>query len=268
MQQSTCEFDGCEADKHPKAAKGFCQKHYRQYQDEKAPRCSVDSCDKPSRTRGMCTTHSTRLRRHGVTDDSFMVRFPNSGNCSVEGCAEPMRKRTWCASHYTQWRSIGYVKPILNKWAERQPCVACGKPSELRGNRRFCSDACQAMGYKHDGAPPKELPCHRCGEMIPLVSEAGGKRKRTDIRMCSHCKRARYTRHKMSVTLLAQRDGTDCTICGIVVDMTLRHPDLMRPSVDHVIPFSLGGPHEADNLALAHLRCNQLKRNRIGWTMM
>jgi 5-methylcytosine-specific restriction endonuclease McrA len=45
--------------------------------------------------------------------------------------------------------------------------------------------------------------------------------------------------------------------------MTLTYPDLMRGSVDHIIPSSLGGSNDPDNVQLAHLHCNIKKNNRV-----
>lgn len=40
----------------------------------------------------------------------------------------------------------------------------------------------------------------------------------------------------------------------------------MCPTVDHILPFALGGSHGISNLQLAHLTCNVTKQARIGWT--
>ncbi len=45
--------------------------------------------------------------------------------------------------------------------------------------------------------------------------------------------------------------------------MTARRPDLMTPSIDHVVPLSRGGSNHPSNLQLAHLLCNLSKGNRI-----
>lgn len=46
------------------------------------------------------------------------------------------------------------------------------------------------------------------------------------------------------------RDGMICHICG-------RRATAKTLSFDHLIPISKGGPHTEDNIAVAHLRCNQ-----------
>ena len=53
-----------------------------------------------------------------------------------------------------------------------------------------------------------------------------------------------------------ERDQWACGLCREPVDPTLKHPSPMRKSIDHIIPLARGGAHQADNVQLAHLRCN------------
>ena len=54
-----------------------------------------------------------------------------------------------------------------------------------------------------------------------------------------------------------------CGICGLPVDKTIRYPDPMSPTVDHIIPCAKGGSDELDNLQLAHRKCNRLKSDQM-----
>ncbi|RVW06740.1 HNH endonuclease [Rhodococcus spongiicola] len=69
----------------------------------------------------------------------------------------------------------------------------------------------------------------------------------------------------MSARQLALRDGAICGICGGDVDMSLSRKDdgAMCPSVDHIVPRSLGGSHDPSNLQLAHMVCNMRKSDRV-----
>jgi 5-methylcytosine-specific restriction endonuclease McrA len=60
-----------------------------------------------------------------------------------------------------------------------------------------------------------------------------------------------------------ERDEWACNICSEPVDRNLSWPDPMSPSLDHVLPLSLGGHHTMENVALAHLSCNVRKGNRV-----
>jgi hypothetical protein len=59
-----------------------------------------------------------------------------------------------------------------------------------------------------------------------------------------------------------ERDGWICHLCGNPVDPFAFHPHPESPSLDHIIPLSLGGTHTHDNVACSHLRCNTSKGNR------
>ena len=55
-----------------------------------------------------------------------------------------------------------------------------------------------------------------------------------------------------------------CGICGLPVDKTLKYPDPMSPSIDHIIPIDRGGhPSDISNLQLAHWKCNRMKANKL-----
>ena len=55
-----------------------------------------------------------------------------------------------------------------------------------------------------------------------------------------------------------------CALCGKPVNKTLKYPDPMSATVDHIIPLDRGGhPSDLDNLQLAHLKCNRDKSNRM-----
>lgn len=55
-----------------------------------------------------------------------------------------------------------------------------------------------------------------------------------------------------------------CALCGKPVDKTLRFPNPLSPSIDHIIPVAKGGhPADIENLQLTHLKCNQQKATKI-----
>src|SRR5690606_20768724 len=126
---------------------------------------------------------------------------------------------------------------------------------------RVCSAACKQLLARHGGKPEDPI-CVRCDAVIDLGKPGkAGRRKRADSKLCAECKR--QTRTEATPGELAKRDGPYCRLCGCDVDMSARHPDPMRPSVDHIIPRALGGSDAAENNQLAHLLCNQIKSDRV-----
>lgn len=58
---------------------------------------------------------------------------------------------------------------------------------------------------------------------------------------------------------IAERDRWSCALCAQPVDPALRFPDLMRGSLDHIVPLAKGGTNDETNLQLSHLLCNLRK---------
>jgi 5-methylcytosine-specific restriction endonuclease McrA len=73
-------------------------------------------------------------------------------------------------------------------------------------------------------------------------------------------RRALYERNK-KIILTTQ---SVCGICGKPVDKSLKYPDPMSATVDHIIPVSRNGdPVSLDNLQLAHRYCNRQKGDNL-----
>lgn len=225
------------------------------------PRCSVEWCEKPRRSVLYCGSHYNLWKKDG---DPFapVKRGTNVGACSLDGCDQPMRKAGWCASHYSQQQKSGKPPtPFKFKWGDGlSPCPNCGSTEHEWGQRIYCSLNCRAAFKLHRGPRPTETTCAACGVVIDLsVRGKRGQLRKTQTKLCRPCK-TDYNKYKMSARELAKRDGTDCGICGLPVDMDLaRGPGVMCPSVDHIVPRAKGGTHEPENLQLAHLHCNMLK---------
>jgi hypothetical protein len=72
----------------------------------------------------------------------------------------------------------------------------------------------------------------------------------------------------ISLNRLARKHKNICAICGTKVnfkDFTLRGDIFIAgesyPSIDHIKPKSKGGTHTWENVQLAHMRCNNIKRD-------
>lgn len=196
-----------------------------------------------------------------------------AGICSVTACIAPSQGLGYCGMHYARFKRNG--DPLLTITAPTAAeirCRACGATDwPPNGHRSTCSQRCAQLYYRNRQAAsrvPTAVQCVLCEATIDLFETGkAGRKRRADVKLCDPCRRAKYRRHRMSVSQLARRDGTDCGICGEAVDMALRFPDPRCPSVDHVLPVALGGSHAPENLQLAHLRCNHVKSSRAGFLL-
>jgi 5-methylcytosine-specific restriction endonuclease McrA len=57
---------------------------------------------------------------------------------------------------------------------------------------------------------------------------------------------------------------TVCALCGKPVDFSLKWPDPMSATVDHIVPLAKGGEvDDINNMQLAHLCCNRVKGDSL-----
>ena len=168
--------------------------------------------------------------------------------CSAECVREAAR--LWNAEHpdyHRRWHEEhpGYRGAALRKWRAQHP-YAVAWTNAVR-------------------SPPRLKACIRCGETF-LVQGKGARRT-----LCDDCFERQY-RHSRRYDLLADadeididtlgdRDGWRCHLCRKRVARTRRWPDPLSKSIDHLVPWSAGGAHKWENVALAHLRCNIRRQN-------
>lgn len=255
------------------------------YCSEECKTCKIEGCSKPVATQGVCGMHDQRARATGtpfrkcltcgseLPEEFGQRRYCGPGcrpRCKAEGCDEPYRSNDgYCARHKSLVRKYGQPEGGY-EWtpkSEEYTCVVCGVvfPGE-NGRRKHCSNNCQVLDSTYKGnVPALDFECALCGKHI-VRNRRDALHQRSDKRLCDPCRRMKSKRHRSSPGALAKRDGTDCGICGQPVDMDLAYPDLMRGSVDHIIPVALGGPlSDPENLQLAHLRCNLIKQARADY---
>lgn len=65
--------------------------------------------------------------------------------------------------------------------------------------------------------------------------------------------------YRRNLGLLVRNQNGMCGICHKALPKTFRYVD-----VDHIVPVSLGGTSELENLQATHKFCNQSKHDNIG----
>lgn len=158
-------------------------------------------------------------------------------------------------------------------------CKVCDGEFYGRQNTCYCSDECRLKYHRRyyeeymlEKVGDRSYTCQECGK--EFIAPYGDKRRE----FCSsECRRRYHGRiHKRTRRALKksngpvmrinpldiyERDGWACGICGKQVDPDLQYPHPMSASLDHVIPLARGGTHTFKNVQLAHLGCNQNKRD-------
>lgn len=252
------------------------------YCSDTCRQCSVEGCHESSLSKGLCETHYSRHARGSnmeivcKTCGKKLKKYSGQAEycgadcrpkCREESCTRPYRYSTgYCAMHGMSFAKHG--KPTGDyTWTEAAStyrCQSCGKDfTGGDGSRKFCGPACQQLYRTYEGnIPSLDFDCVLCGDRVAR-DRYEKKYQRGDKKFCERCRKSRKRRHKSSPGYLARRDGATCKICGEDVDMSLRFPNRLAGSVDHIVPVALGGGHEETNLQLAHYTCNSKKQARM-----
>jgi 5-methylcytosine-specific restriction endonuclease McrA len=135
-----------------------------------------------------------------------------------------------------------------------------------RMRERTC-EYCGEKFYRY-GAPRPGAPMRFCTAKCRVDST----RMYDDPRAGSKAStRARKLQHSLTWDgiedwQIFQRDGWTCQVPGCElgpVRYDLAWPDPLSPSVDHIVPLSLGGTDTAPNKRAAHLTCNTRRGVRM-----
>lgn len=116
-------------------------------------------------------------------------------------------------------------------------CIVCGKWIP-RGGRPWCGEYC--------GAKITAIKLKRASDPDSRRFLSGAQRTRL----------AGGVVEDFDSQEIYERDNWICHLCGEKIDPSLRMPDRMSRTLDHLIPISKGGNHTKDNVSAAHWLCN------------
>ena len=212
-------------------------------------------------------------------------------NCSwcARSLAESGRSKSKFCSRECKWRHSACVERERRN-AERKklgiplpgelvPCSnpQCTNVAIYRYKKAYCSEKCfqYVLSNKHwlgEGPSTRIFfyPCPDCSFPVLHRHSTGTAKVCKSCRIVrnkninSHNSDARRAigKPKLSVYELAVRDGRRCNICNRKIDLSLSGMAKWGPTIDHILPVSLGGTNDPNNLTLAHRCCNTRRGNR------
>ena len=203
-----CEQCGTEISPNRRAGTRFCDalcKSKSQRKREKArpardpaPPCSVENCNTPKFSLGLCSRHYSRLRSKGSLDDA---RKNAKGVCSRGDCSQEHVARGLCDQHYRHQLRAERRQRLASELADRR-CLHCDEPIPAKRNAAalFCTRACKQKERVASGKAAEVARRHYFGKLYGLSVD--------------------------QVNEMAERG---CGICG-TTDWPGRH---QRPHVDH-----------------------------------
>ena len=165
---------------------------------------------------------------------------------------------SWCGKSFvTNLSKSRFCQPVCRNEFYRLEKLEANKARQLENPRRF------------------DFVCERCDKSV--VSEVRVTRGAYG-RFCRPCalvrRRERYRVKtakrqgvakpaRLSADVLIERDGNLCRLCDTEIDLTLARNSRWGATIDHIVPLSLGGSDEIENMQLAHWICNIKKGNRV-----
>lgn len=253
VTQRTCSIDGCDTTKI--AARGWCKKHYRRWQNHGDPNwqppqtpttCTIDGCEKPHLARGWCSAHWERWNRHGDPLAGGPSRQPMPDRCTAdEACTNPPHARGMCATHWR--RNMAEADP---EWHEN-----------YRARRRewHASDPERIAEYRrrHRARHPEKVRARVAlwrAENRDQVLLNNWLRRRREYGLPENVVETVHP------DIVFDRDKGFCQLCLLEVDPDLAWPDPASATIDHKVPvIDPASEHSYANTWLAHWDCNRRK---------
>lgn len=254
MTQRTCEHPGCNK---PHRARGLCATHYNQVHAPNRHKKKLVKC-------AACGAEIMRASGGGRTLGNAC-----SNECRAKIAAMLRGERTELpADHWARWYGKASTWPRYGIAA----CGWCGKVFVLKAtNQSRCSRACTYRAEKKVKRSAADIysevrACARCGtgyqhqienraHCSDLCRELDRKDRGAEL--------FRGWISKAERVAIYERDAYTCMLCREPVDLSA---DPQRgdwsPTLDHIIPRSKGGTHDADNLRTAHRWCNSIRGDR------
>ena len=185
--------------------------------------------------------------------------------CKACGCTyrvEARRTQRYCSQKCYSSRQDMRAKAILGGIATREAsrvmctrtCKTCGRDFQATGRALFCSPLCSYLDRHNPSCEVVRSTCRTCGRTILWHSARG-----YCSTACNRNRARRWRRHALEVH---ERDQWTCQLCGTPTLREWVKGDMRSPTLDHIMPRSLGGSDDIGNLRTAHWLCNSIRGNQ------
>lgn len=185
--------------------------------------------------------------------------------CEACGCTYRVRaslpQRT-CSRKCSAATQDMRAKAILGGQAMREAsrvtrtltCKTCGREFQTTGRPLFCSPLCSYLDRHHPSCEVVRSTCRKCGGTVLWHSA-----RTYCSAACKHNRPRRWQKHALEVH---ERDQWTCQLCGTPTLREWVKGDMRSPTLDHIMPRSLGGSDDIGNLRTAHWLCNAIRGNQ------
>ena len=227
-----------------------CGDEFRTWKSKKIT-CS-DKCSKKWRS---CQTQDQKDKRREYDHQKYLKTHPNAKTQEEISTAAKIRKLAEAPlreqkAKEREARKVEQAKRRAEKEKQKQANIKYWQEYEAEHE-------CVICGSKYIAHHPFSKYCSKtCARRNTRTRDSRNRYKNITV--------------DKGITLpkLAKRDHNQCQICGLFVDWndyietdkTIICGD-MYPSIDHILPISLGGKHSWNNVQLAHRGCNTRKSN-------
>ena len=224
-----------------------------------AATCGDKEC-RTERIRERTRDRMRAMRAAGMATETMEDRVCEACGCTY--CVRASLPQRTCSRKCSAATQDMMGKSIRARQALREAarmtrtltCKTCGSDFQTTGRPLFCSPLCSYLDRNDPSCEVVRSTCRECGRTLLWRSA------RT---YCSTtCKRNRPRRWRKHALEVYERDQWTCQLCGTATLREWVRGDLRSPTLDHIMPRSLGGSDDIGNLRTAHWLCNSIRGNQ------